>query len=176
MYEVAVEAGQTLGVDIDLQEGGELDTVVRLLKAAGDELEYSDDDDAPGEAPEDFTSESYLQYRFEDGGTYYLAVSGYDDEYYDPITRGADEPADGTGGYRLTLTNDSMPTERGADAPPGESQMPRCAGNPPPPPIFDRAGCCCSCWSTQLVGASGEPNDLESLSEYATRRGGGFGL
>ncbi len=99
LFRFTVEAGQRVGFDID-RPSGLIDSYLRLFNAAGVQIASNDDGTAPGE--ED-SYESYLDYTFSGGGTYYLGVSGYGNVEYDPIT-GTGDSFGSTGAYTLTAT------------------------------------------------------------------------
>lgn len=100
-YSVSLQAGDRLLIDIDAELlGTSLDSGLRLFDAAGNELAWSDDDQAPGE---EFTFDSYLDFTANTTGTYYIGVSGYPNFDYSPLT-----PYSGSsssrGDYQLNLT------------------------------------------------------------------------
>ena len=97
MYAVDVTAGQRIGFDTD----SNFDTYIRLFSASGTELARNDDGAAPGESG---GLDSYLEYTFSQGGRYYLAVSGYGNSGYSPLT-GAGDANGSTGNYTLVVTN-----------------------------------------------------------------------
>ena len=83
---------------------GSFDSYIRLFNSVGVELAHDndgDDGDAPGESG---SVESYLEYTFTSGGTYYLGVSGYDNKSYNAIS-GEGDISGSTGAYSLTLTD-----------------------------------------------------------------------
>ncbi|MBI5757884.1 MAG: pre-peptidase C-terminal domain-containing protein, partial [Planctomycetales bacterium] len=83
MYSFTVTAGQQITFDTD----GDLDSVIELFDSDGTFLVGNDQGAAPDEADGD---ESFLDYTFTNGGTFYLGVSGYQNEDYDPITGDGD--------------------------------------------------------------------------------------
>ncbi|HEY9818745.1 MAG TPA: PPC domain-containing protein, partial [Candidatus Obscuribacterales bacterium] len=100
-YSVSLQAGDRLLIDIDAELlGTSLDSGLRLFDAAGNEIAWSDDDQAPGE---EFTFDSYLDFTADTTGTYYIGVSGYPNFDYSPLT-----PYSGSsssrGDYQLNLT------------------------------------------------------------------------
>ena len=99
MMSFVVAAGQRVGFDID-RPSGTLDSRLRLFNAAGTLLDSNDDGAAPGEA---FTTESYLEFTFSTGGTYYIGVSGFGNSGYDPVT-GLGDTSGSTGLFTLILT------------------------------------------------------------------------
>jgi len=98
-YKVELAAGDTVRLDIDAEQiGSDLDPVLRLFDAEGNQLAQSDDDGAPDEA---FVAEadSYVEYTAVADGSYYVGVSSFpngefdfDNNPYEPF-----EPASGTG-------------------------------------------------------------------------------
>ena len=70
-----------------------MDTWLRLFNASGTQLAY-DDDGGSGHY-------SSLSYTFNNGGTYYLGVSGYGNSNYNALT-GAGDTSGSTGSYYLT--------------------------------------------------------------------------
>jgi hypothetical protein len=112
MFKFTVLAGQTVDIDIDLPASA-LDSRLRLFEVnLGDqtftELATSDDNAAPGE-PDTF--ESYLQHTFATAGTYYVGVSSWTNNAYDPITGTGDSTggSGATGNYNLTITASAAP-------------------------------------------------------------------
>ncbi|MBI5761885.1 MAG: pre-peptidase C-terminal domain-containing protein, partial [Planctomycetales bacterium] len=111
LYSFTVTAGQLITFDID----GDLDSVIELFDSDGTFLDGNDQGAAPDEADGD---ESFLDYTFTSGGTFYLGVSGYQNEDYDPITGDGDN-AGATGAYSLILTpvgGDSDPDDQLTEA------------------------------------------------------------
>ena len=107
MYRFTVSAGQWVGFDIDRPSGSSLDSWVRLFDSNGTQLDYDDDGAAPGESN---TYESYLEYTFTSGGTYYLGVSGYRNNVYNAVS-GAGDTTGSTGDYTLILTSETPDTD-----------------------------------------------------------------
>ena len=106
MYQVRVEAGQTLVIDIDarsLPDGSTLDSFVRVFDARGVQRKFNDD--FGGE----FDSRLFI--RPQKAGVFYVGVSGYRNSRYDARTgRGA---RDGSiGDYQLALTFGEVPARR----------------------------------------------------------------
>jgi hypothetical protein len=123
IYFFDLAAGDTVRLETDasqtnLEEPSELDTVLRLFDAEGNELADSDDDGAPDEVFVAFR-DSYIEYTAETDGTYYVGVSsfpnaefGFDNNPYEPF-----EPASGTGRSSGEYTlNVSLNTEATAEA------------------------------------------------------------
>lgn len=101
VFRIAVTAGQRLSFDVDQRAGSSLDSYLRLFDGSGNQLARSDDDPAPGESS---SSESFLEYTFGTAGTYFVAVSGYPNTTYNPVTGGGDQDSNSTGLYRLTVS------------------------------------------------------------------------
>jgi hypothetical protein len=104
MYSFTVTAGQKIGFDIDKASSGGLgDSYIRLFNSSGTVLASNDDAAAPGESGTGY--DSYLEYTFSSGGTYYLGVSGYGNSSYNAVDGSSDSNSSSTGGYTLVLTN-----------------------------------------------------------------------
>lgn len=97
MFRVTVTAGQRLSFDVDVT--GQFDSYIRLFNASGTQLASNDDGAAPGESG---SLESYLEYTFTSGGSYYLGVSGYRNSSYS-ATSGTGDTNGSTGDYTLTV-------------------------------------------------------------------------
>ncbi|MBI3869179.1 MAG: DVUA0089 family protein [Verrucomicrobia bacterium] len=104
-----VASGQRLSFDLDDAEGW--DPYLRLFDSKGVELASNNDGPGPGEEP---TLESYIEYTFAVGGTYFVGVSGAGNRNYDPIT-GKGDTSGSTGGYKLVIS----PGLAGMITPPG---------------------------------------------------------
>ncbi len=102
MYSFTVAAGDTVLFDID-RPFGSLDSVLTLFDSGGGTIASNDDGAAPGESS---TVESFIEYTFTSGGTYYIAVSGYPNiSSFNPIT-GTGDVASSEGAYQLILSLD----------------------------------------------------------------------
>ena len=97
LYSFDVVAGQRVVFDIDINASS-LNPVLRLFDSSGTELAFNDDNYTPNEA---FSMESYIDYTFASGGTYYIGVSGAANTSYDPLTGEGDVPGSSEGAYRL---------------------------------------------------------------------------
>lgn len=92
-YSFALEAGQTVNVDVDSiayeLEGYDvtqrLDSELRLFNAAGEELALNIDGYAPDEL---FVAnrDPYLEFTAIEAGTYYVGVAQWQNRVYDPLT------------------------------------------------------------------------------------------
>ena len=112
MFRVTVTSGQTVRFDIDGTSQG-FDSYIRLFDANGTELARNDDGPTPGESA---SLQSYLEFTFTNGGSYFLGVSGYGNSNYNAVS-GAGDTTGSTGQYTLEVS-------------PG-------VDNPPPPPGSD---------------------------------------
>jgi len=105
MYSFAVSAGQSMTFDIDADENSsDLDSILRLFDGTGTELTVNDDATDPDSG--EWSLDSYISYDFTTGGTYYIGVSGYRNDDYNPLSELSGR-AGSTGEYELTvaLTN-----------------------------------------------------------------------
>ncbi|MGB3298041.1 MAG: PPC domain-containing protein, partial [Phormidesmis sp.] len=76
MYSVELAAGDTVRIDVDAAIlESELDSVLRLFDADGNQLSVSDDDFAPDELFGQGRRDSYVEYTADTAGTYYVGVS-----------------------------------------------------------------------------------------------------
>lgn len=105
MYSFSGTAGQIVDFDIDTTQNGVggLGSYIRLFNAQGTQLDFNDDGTAPGENAIGF--DAYLRYAFTTTGTYYVAVSNYNNTTYSATT-GDGDVAGGlhaTGAYQLTV-------------------------------------------------------------------------
>lgn len=117
LFAVSLTTGQTLQADVDayyLDDGSQLSTLdsyLRVFDSSGAELAYSDDD-ASSDDYYETSVDPYLSITAAMTGTYYVSVSGYGNDAYDPTIAGSGVPGE-TGAYQLTLL----------------------AGDPPPPTV-----------------------------------------
>lgn len=112
-----VTAGQTVDFDIDttLNGTGGLGSYIRLFDISGTQLAFNNDGLAPGDTRLGF--DAYLRYTFAAAGTYYLAVSNFNNVQYNPLTGDGDTSGglNTVGDYQLIVqalpvdTNDSIP-------------------------------------------------------------------
>ena len=108
MIEFTVFTGQRVGFDVDRRSGSDLDSWIQLFDSSGSPLpgtSHNDDGSAPGEGP---TTESYLEYTFGSGGTYYLGISGFRNNAYNATT-GTGDVVGSTGNYTLILNTIDTP-------------------------------------------------------------------
>lgn len=116
MYRFTAVVGQVIDLDIDtaLNGPGGLGSYLRLFNAQGQQLNYNNDGNAPGENRVGF--DAYLRYSVPATGTYYVGISNANNNAYNPLTGESDYSGglNTTGAYSITLqalpidTNDSM--------------------------------------------------------------------
>ncbi len=94
-YRVALEAGQTLTVDIDTPTSS-LDSYLRLLDRNGDEIANQNNEAFNNNDP-------LLERIIIESGEYYIAVSGYANVDFDPEVMGSGTIAS-TGDYTINIT------------------------------------------------------------------------
>lgn len=99
VFAFSVTAGHRVAFDLDRLASSGIDSYLRVFDGSGNQLAFNDDAAAPGES---FSYESYVEYTFRTGGTYFVAVSGYGNSSYNPVT-GVGDTNGSTGGYSLTL-------------------------------------------------------------------------
>lgn len=119
MYRLTVTAGQVVDFNINTPANGPngLGSYLRLFSLSGQEIAFNDDGNAPGENVIGF--DSYLRYAFTTAGTYYVAVSNFNNIQYNSTTGGGDTSGGlyATGLYTLivnALPNDPDNTIRNA--------------------------------------------------------------
>ncbi|MDY6940080.1 MAG: pre-peptidase C-terminal domain-containing protein [Cyanobacteriota bacterium] len=113
LYEVQLDAGNRLAIDIDADEfGSTLDSVVRLFDSNGVEITFNDDSSAPGE---NSSFDSYLDFTATTSDTYYIGVSSYGNFNYDPSIEGSGTGSS-SGDYDIQIlvsnsgeSNDTIP-------------------------------------------------------------------
>ena len=101
LFQFTVSDGQRVGFDID-SPASDLDPLIRLFDSAGNQLARQDDGTGP--IPEVRSLDSYLEFIFATGGTYYLGVSDLANGNYD-INTGLGDAAGDTGAFELTFTD-----------------------------------------------------------------------
>jgi len=151
MFAFNVIAGQKIGIDIDRPSGSDLDSYLRLFRADGALLSLNNHAAGPDEND---SVESYLEYTFATAGTYYVGVSGYNNNAYSALNGTNDKSDSSVGRYTLILTDLGVSSPRLADA---DSPKPsaRTAGETQGP-----------------VGPAGDPEGLiDVLSEVEPFRG-----
>lgn len=107
LFEIVMPDNGTLFVDIDtpFATGEFVDSYLRLFDAAGNAIAFSDDNSSDEDADDGghFT-DSFLGASVERGGTYYIGVSDFDNQNYDPNNLD-NRPATGTGGLYNLFVN-----------------------------------------------------------------------
>src|SRR5689334_483072 len=100
LFSFTVQSDQRVAFDVDVSAGGTLNSYLRVFDATGHELIANDDGAAPNESP---SSESYAQFTFPTGGTYYVGVSGSGNAAYNAVSGGGDAngAVGASGGYTL---------------------------------------------------------------------------
>src|SRR6266487_3640874 len=97
MFAVQVNAGDVLQVDIDAAAfGSPLDSILRIFNVTGHPV--AEDDDAIGGG-----TDSHLEFFVNTTGTYYVGVSGFFNQRYDPFIAGSGRPAESTGEYTIEI-------------------------------------------------------------------------
>ena len=100
--------GQTIAFDLDFAAAaGMNDSFLRLFDQSGNQIAANDDGNAPGESALP-ARESFLRQTFAVAGRYYIGVSAFDNETYNPTTGEGDSVGSNTGGYTLRI--DPIPT------------------------------------------------------------------
>ena len=110
-FEIPVASASRLILDIDADEfSSTLDSELRLFDEFGTELAFSDDTAAPGEPP---TLDSYIEFDTTSGGLYYVGVSSFFNDDYDPFVEDSGTDGLSTGDYTLEISalafNDTIP-------------------------------------------------------------------
>ena len=116
MVAFRVTAGQSVDFDIDTPRNGPggLGSYIRLFDSAGRQMAANNDGAAPGETQ---GFDSFLRYRFAQGGTFYVGVSNWLNTAYSATTGNNDSPSwqHAVGNYSLIIN--TTPTTRWAAAP-----------------------------------------------------------
>ena len=106
LLRVELLQGTRITVDIDSvqYEPYNLDSYVRIFDADGVELATNNDSNARDEFA-DPTLESYLEFTAPANGVYYIGISGFGNELYDPFVPESDAEGDGgdSGAYDITI-------------------------------------------------------------------------
>jgi len=109
LYRVELNAGELLSIDIDATElGSPLDSFLRVFDVSGNIMPVeSDDDRAPGEDsvlwPDLIPNlDSYIDFTAPADGVYYIGVSAFDNDEYDPTVVGSGRPGT-TGHYEIDI-------------------------------------------------------------------------
>lgn len=97
-YQFQAIAGDRVLIDVD---SNQLNGILRLFDAAGNEVAFNDNAAAPGET---LGLDPFLDFTPSVSGTYYVAVSGSGNRNYDPLSLGSRTAGGTTGAYDLSLT------------------------------------------------------------------------
>ena len=100
MFSFTVAAGQRISFDIDLPSGS-LNSHLRLFNSSGTQLAADNGGRGPGELE---SSESYIEYTFTSGGTYYVGVSGFPNSNYNAVDGSGDTAGTTPGAYKLVIS------------------------------------------------------------------------
>ncbi|MDJ0744503.1 MAG: DVUA0089 family protein [Xenococcaceae cyanobacterium MO_167.B27] len=106
-FEVQLNAGDVITIDIDAQEfGSSLDSVLRLFDSNGNQVAISDDNNAPGENPAATIGDSFISFEAEASGIYYIGVSSFFNLNYNPFGSFRTRAANGNsiGEYKISIT------------------------------------------------------------------------
>ncbi|MGD1922528.1 MAG: choice-of-anchor Q domain-containing protein, partial [Pleurocapsa sp.] len=101
LFELELESGDVATFNIEAQEfGSSLDSVLRIFDSEGNELAFDNDSDGPFERA---NGDSYVEYRAEADGNYYVGVSSFENVSYDPVN--ADNTSGSSNGdYDLAIS------------------------------------------------------------------------
>ena len=112
-YQFKLDIGERVVVDVDTPLNT-LDSVLRVFDsdgivqsfrtAAGDLVDFSDNNAAPDEDPLSGSLDPYIDFTATKSGVYYVAVSSSENRDYDPLSLGNRVPGRTTGAYDLSLS------------------------------------------------------------------------
>jgi hypothetical protein len=115
LFRFEVSNGQRVAFDIDTVTNGPpgLGSYLRIFDATGRQLDANNDrlapgDPAPGQGSGGIGFDSYINYFFTQGGTYYAGVSNWQHQGYNPVTGAPNLGSDPnwlTGNYSLVITS-----------------------------------------------------------------------
>ncbi|MEQ9671648.1 Calx-beta domain-containing protein [Coleofasciculus sp. G2-EDA-02] len=95
-----LDEGQRVTINVDTENiGSKLDPFLRLFDDQGQEVVYSDP----------WNQDAYIDFIASSTGTYYVGISGNNNQYYDPLVQGSGNGYDSgnsTGGYNLKIALD----------------------------------------------------------------------
>jgi Bacterial pre-peptidase C-terminal domain len=111
MVKFTVSSGQFVDFDIDTSTNGSpgLNSHLRLFASTGAQLAINNNANAPGENVVGF--DSYLRYKFNTGGTYYIGVSNANNTTYNSITGNGDVAGGQNTQGAYTLTVKALPVD-----------------------------------------------------------------
>ncbi|MBE9215768.1 pre-peptidase C-terminal domain-containing protein [Plectonema cf. radiosum LEGE 06105] len=88
LIELFVNAGERVTIDIDAEVfGSSLDPVLRLFDSAGNEVAFNDDFSTPDESF--FSSDPFIDFTASKSDTYYVGVSSFNNDFYNPFVEGS---------------------------------------------------------------------------------------
>ncbi|AFZ49599.1 Ig-like domain-containing protein [Dactylococcopsis salina] len=103
LYRLELQKGDQLTADINTDDNSSLDSFLRLFDSFGQEVERNDDSQQ-GE------NDSLLEFSADTSQTYYIGVSGFGNDQYNPNLENSGSKGD-TGSYNLALTLTSTASE-----------------------------------------------------------------
>jgi hypothetical protein len=99
-FSITVTAGQRVRFDVVHSSASpDFDGFLRVLDSAGNQVAFSDDGQVPGRA---FSRDPSFTFRFAQGGTYFVGMSGFPNYRYNPAS-GAGAVPGSMGAYGLTI-------------------------------------------------------------------------
>ncbi|AFZ50797.1 pre-peptidase C-terminal domain-containing protein [Dactylococcopsis salina] len=103
LYRLELQKGDQLTADINTDDNSSFDSFLRLFDSFGQEVERNDDSQQ-GE------NDSLLEFSADTSQTYYIGVSGFGNDQYNPNLENSGSKGD-TGSYNLALTLTSTASE-----------------------------------------------------------------
>ncbi|MCA9144379.1 MAG: tandem-95 repeat protein [Planctomycetales bacterium] len=104
LYRIQLFRGETISIDIDAEEiGSELDSMLRVFDAFGNQLAFDNATIAPSETSRRNFRDPFLSFTAPSSGTYFVGVSGQGNNSYDPNLEGSGVNSS-IGFYQLELT------------------------------------------------------------------------
>ncbi|MBD1869928.1 pre-peptidase C-terminal domain-containing protein [Cyanobacteria bacterium FACHB-471] len=101
-FQFQLDAGDQVSIDIDAREfGSSVDTLLRVFDSAGNEISINDDTAAPGEL---LSLDSFLEFTATFSDTYYVGVSSFPNNLYDPFVAGTGSVSGTTGDYNIEIS------------------------------------------------------------------------
>lgn len=102
LYKVSVNQGQRITIDIDNPSWSNVDAMLRVFDAAGNEVARNNNAAGPGET---LGTEAYIDITFPTTNTYYIGVSGSLNDSYNPAGGFGDKLGGSKGDYTLRIRN-----------------------------------------------------------------------
>ncbi len=104
LFKIQLFRGETIRIDVDAEEiGSELNPLLRVFDAFGNELAINNNRIAPGETSRQRFFDPYIEFTAPASGTYFVGVSGSSNAGYDPNIEGSGSSS-GTGFYQIEMT------------------------------------------------------------------------